>query len=120
MKMMVVDDSNIIRRQIMRSVTLRNVNIVADAANGAEALQHFRVQQPELVTMDLTMPQLDGLRCIEQIMALQPHTRILVISALADKATAIEALKKGAQGFLCKPFSDVELNDALRELIGDE
>lgn len=120
MKMMVVDDSNIIRRQIMRSVALHEVDIVADAANGLEAVQHFRSQQPQLVTMDLTMPQLDGLQCIEQIMAIEPQTRILVISALADKATAIEALKKGAQGFLCKPFNEEELNEALKELINDD
>jgi two-component system chemotaxis response regulator CheY len=119
MKMMIVDDSNIIRRQIMRSLSLHNVEVVADAANGLQAIQYFRANQPEVVTMDLTMPELDGLRCIEQIMAIRPQTRILVISALADKATAIEALKKGAQGFLCKPFSETELNDALRELIND-
>jgi len=118
-KMMIVDDSNIIRRQIMRSLSLHDVDIVADAENGLQAVQYFRAIQPDVVTMDLTMPELDGLRCIEQIMALRPKTRILVISALADKATAIEALKKGAQGFLCKPFSEVELNEALRELIDD-
>jgi two-component system chemotaxis response regulator CheY len=120
MKLMVVDDSNIIRRQIKRSLALHDVDIVADAANGVDALDCFRSQQPELVTMDLTMPELDGLHCIEQIMAINPQTRILVISAMADKATAIEALKKGAQGFLCKPFSEMELNEALQELIKDE
>lgn len=120
MKMMVVDDSNIIRRQIMRAMTVHEVDIIADAANGMEAIQHFKNKSPDLVTMDLTMPELDGLGCIEQIMSLKPDTRILVISALADKATAIEALKKGAQGFLCKPFSEQELNEALRELIKDE
>ena len=120
MKMMVVDDSSIIRRQISRYVMLHEIEEVMDAANGLEALKRFRIKSPELVTMDLTMPQLDGLKCIEQIISLKPDTRILVISALADKATAIEALKKGARGFLCKPFSDVELNEALRELITDD
>lgn len=120
MKLLVVDDSNVIRRQIKRSLTIDDIDIIGDAANGVEALDTFRSEQPELVTMDLTMPELDGLKCIEQIMAINPKTRILVISALADKATAIEALRKGAQGFLCKPFSDQELNDAIQELVKDE
>jgi len=120
MKLLVVDDSNVIRSQIKRSLALNDVEIIGDAANGIDALNAFRNQQPELVTMDLTMPELDGLKCIEQIMAINPKTRILVISALADKETAIEALKKGAQGFLCKPFSDTELNEALQELVKDE
>jgi two-component system chemotaxis response regulator CheY len=120
MKLLVVDDSNVIRRQIKRALSLNDVDIIGDAANGVDAVNSFRSHQPELVTMDLTMPELDGLKCIEQIMAINPHTRILVISALADKATAIEALKKGAQGFLCKPFNEMELNEALQELIKDE
>lgn len=120
MKLLVVDDSNVIRRQIKRALALNDIDIIGDAANGIDALTCFRSQQPELVTMDLTMPELDGLHCIEQIMAINPKTRILVISAMADKATAIEALKKGAQGFLCKPFSEMELNEALQELVKDE
>ena len=120
MKMMVVDDSNIIRRQISRFVTLSDVEVVASAENGLEAVSFFRSNEPDLVTMDLTMPELDGLGCIERIIKMKPDTRILVISALADKATALEALKKGAHGFLCKPFSEEELNDALKELMSDE
>ena len=120
MKLLVVDDSNVIRGQIKRALALNDVDIIGDAANGIDAIDRFRTYQPELVTMDLTMPELDGLKCIEQIMAINPSTRILVISALADKATAIEALKKGAQGFLCKPFNETELNQALQELIKDE
>lgn len=120
MKIMVVDDSNIIRRQITRFLNLENVDIVASAENGLEAVSYFRSNQPDMVTMDLTMPELDGLGCIEKIMDIKPETRILVISALADKSTAIEALKKGAQGFLCKPFSEIELNNALKELMTDE
>ena len=66
--------------------------------------------------MDLTMPEMDGIECIEKSLEIKPNMLILVISAIADKATAIEALKKGAHGFLCKPFSDQELVDALLEL----
>ena len=120
MKMMVVDDSNIIRRQISRFVTLEDVDVVASAENGLQAVNYFRSNEPDMITMDLTMPELDGLGCIEKIMDINPDTRILVISALADKSTALEALKKGARGFLCKPFNEQELNEALKELMSDE
>ncbi len=73
---------------------------------------------PDVVTMDITMPHMDGIECVERIVAIKPDVLILVISALADKATAVEAMEKGANGFLNKPFTDRQLNDALEELLG--
>ena len=120
MKMMIVDDSNIIRRKIERSTELDGVRIVGKASNGVEAVHLFEQAQPDLVTMDITMPEMDGIECVERLVGLNPDVLILVVSALSDKATAIEALKKGANGFLCKPFTDKQLNDALAELIRGE
>ncbi len=116
LKMMIVDDSNIVRRKIERAQQGSRFQVVATAANGAEALARFRHHQPQVVTMDLTMPQMDGIACIESLMREDPAVRILVISALSDKATGIEALEKGARGFLCKPFDDAKLQEALEEL----
>jgi len=116
-RLMVVDDSNIIRRRIERANELPEVQFVGAARNGAEALQLYERLKPTLVTMDLTMPEMGGAECVEQLVRRDPALRILVISALADKLTAIEALEKGASGFLCKPFTDRQLNDALRKLI---
>jgi Response regulator containing CheY-like receiver, AAA-type ATPase, and DNA-binding domains len=67
--------------------------------------------------MDLTMPEMDGVECTAEIADLDPQANILVISALSDKATAIKALKKGAKGFLYKPFTDGQLVDAFLEMI---
>jgi two-component system chemotaxis response regulator CheY len=120
MKMMIVDDSNIIRRKIERSTELEGVRIIGKASNGVEAVHLFEKSQPDLVTMDITMPEMDGIECVERLVGLNPDVLILVVSALSDKATAIEALKKGANGFLCKPFTDKQLNDALAELIRGE
>ena len=71
----------------------------------------------DVVTMDLTMPRMDGIECISHLVALKPEVRILVVSALADKATAVEAMEKGANGFLNKPFTDRQLNEAIAELM---
>ena len=86
--------------------------------NGVEAIEVFRRTDPDVVTMDITMPEMDGIECVEQLVAMKPQVLILIISALADKATAVEAMGKGANGFLNKPFSDRQLNEALAELIG--
>ncbi|HEX4049730.1 MAG TPA: response regulator [Steroidobacteraceae bacterium] len=116
-RLMVVDDSNIIRRRIERVQDLPGVEFVGAARNGREALEMHAQLRPTIVTMDLTMPEMDGGECVERLMQRDPEILILVISALADKLTAIDAIEKGARGFLYKPFTDRQLNHALRRLI---
>ena len=116
-KLMIVDDSNIMRRRIERSQQFEELYVVGTAANGLEALEMFRKTDPDVITMDLTMPQMDGIECISRLVEMKPAVRILVISALADKATAVEAMEKGANGFLNKPFTDRQLNEAIADLI---
>ena len=117
LKLLIVDDSNVIRRRIERSQQIDRLEVVGLASNGVAALEEFRRTDPDVVTMDITMPQMDGIECVERLVALKPHVLSLVVSALADKATAVEAMEKGANGFLNKPFTDRQLNDALLELI---
>jgi len=116
-KLMIVDDSNIMRRRIERSQQMDDLEVVGAACNGLEAIELFQKTDPDIVTMDLTMPQMDGIECIERLVELKPSIRILVISALSDKATAVDAMEKGANGFLNKPFTDRQLNEAIAELI---
>jgi two-component system chemotaxis response regulator CheY len=116
-KLLIVDDSNIMRRRIERSQQFEALKVVGSAGNGVEALEIFKMTDPDVVTMDLTMPRMDGIECIGKLVALKPAVRILVISALADKATAVEAMEKGANGFLNKPFTDRQLNEAIAELM---
>ena len=117
LKLLIVDDSNIMRRRIERSQQFEELEVVGTAGNGIEALEMFRKTDPDMVTMDLTMPQMDGIECISKLVQLKPAVRILVISALADKATAVEAMERGANGFLNKPFTDRQLNEAIAELM---
>ena len=116
-KLMIVDDSNLMRRRIERSQQFEELQLVGTAADGVEALELFKKTDPDVVTMDLTMPHMDGIECIERLVALKPAIRILVVSALADKATAVEAMERGANGFLNKPFTDRQLNEAIAELM---
>ena len=118
LRMMIVDDSNIIRRRIERCQNVPDLEVVGSACNGIEAIELFMTTDPDIVTMDITMPQMDGIECVERLVEIKPDVLILVVSALADKATAVEAMEKGANGFLNKPFTDRQLNDALEELLG--
>jgi two-component system, chemotaxis family, chemotaxis protein CheY len=116
MKLLIVDDSNMIRTRIARVVQLgelKGIQLVGLAKNGVEAIRLAKATKPHLVTMDLTMPEMDGVEAIQAIIAMDPNVSILVVSALADKSTAIQALRMGAKGFLNKPFSDEELRAAL-------
>jgi len=120
MRLLIVDDSNIIRTRIARVVAdwrAREFVVVGMARNGAEALRLAATHRPDVVTMDLTMPEMDGIECVERMVELLPDVHILVVSALADKATALQALKRGAQGFLFKPFTEAQLGSALTELV---
>ena len=116
LKMMIVDDSNIIRSKISRVSSGGKFDIVATATDGIDALDKFRQFRPDVITMDLTMPHMEGPECISNLVEIDPEVQILVISALSDEATGIEALERGAQGFLLKPFTDDELSQALDEL----
>lgn len=120
MKIMIVDDSKIIRgkiMQIIREGEFGDMNIVGVAKNGKEAIEMCRQTMPDVATMDLTMPEVDGVEAITELVKINPEILILVVSALSDKSTAIEALRRGAHGFICKPFTDSELEEALSELL---
>jgi two-component system, chemotaxis family, chemotaxis protein CheY len=116
-KLLIVDDSSTVRRSIERHIFSDRVTEVYQAANGREAMELFERHRPEFVTMDLTMPEMDGLTCISRMMALKPDTRLMVISALGDAATAIEAVERGANEYVVKPFSPEDLNLALAHLV---
>ena len=119
LKLLVVDDSGVMRRLIAR--LLKNLDqevfLVGSAADGEEALSSARRTQPNLITLDLTMPNMDGLETVPLLSREHPSARILVISALADKATCIRALQLGAHGFLTKPVSEERLINAMNGLI---
>lgn len=113
MKMLIVDDSLMIRRKIERELDIPELEEIHTATDGEQAIDVFLANNPELVTMDLTMPRMEGTEAVKELVAIDPDVVILVISALADKATALKAVKNGAYGFLCKPFTESDLNDAL-------
>ena len=117
MKLLIVDDSLIIRRAIERTFNSLAFDEVRMAADGVRALEEFKNFLPDVVTLDITMPHLDGIATLEEMLKIRPEAKIMIVSALADDATAIEALTKGADQFICKPFTNEELTKALEEML---
>lgn len=118
-RLMIVDDSNIIRNRIER-LQNNQIKVVAKAANGVEAVTLYRQYRPDIVTMDITMPQMDGLDCIKKLIEINPEVVILVVSALSDKEIGINALRYGARGFITKPFTEEDLAKAMQRILEDD
>jgi two-component system chemotaxis response regulator CheY len=122
MKLLVVDDSSVIRNRIAQLAThpdLPRLEVIGTAKHGVEALEMARKHMPDVVTMDLTMPNMDGVTCIRGLVNMSQEMRILVVSALGDRKTALQAMTNGAHGFLHKPFTAEELVEGLQELLRD-
>lgn len=122
MRLLIVDDSSVIRNriaQLARHPDLPALEVVGTARHGTEALELAHKHRPEVVTMDLTMPNMDGVTCIKELVKSFPDARILVVSALGDRKTALQAMTNGAHGFLHKPFTSDELVEGLKELLRD-
>ena len=117
MKLLIVDDSSIMRKAIQKYLSSHDLEVVGVAGDGVSALEIFKEKSPDIVTLDITMPEMDGLTCLEEILKIKADTKVLVISALKDESTALEALKKGARSFLGKPFTEQSLNEAFSQLL---
>jgi two-component system chemotaxis response regulator CheY len=118
MKLLIADDSNIMRRVIEKYLQEKHFELVGTAADGEAALALFKNHLPDLVTLDITMPKMDGLTCLEQMLKIKPDAKILIVSALKDSATGLRALKLGAKGFLSKPFTQQALLQEIEEMTG--
>ncbi len=119
-RVMIVDDSKMIIKLIQGFLEAYNIEIVGTASDGKTAIDLFKETDPEIVTLDITMPELDGLTVLEEILKIKASTKVVVISALTDNATALKALKIGAKDFIPKPFKEENLKTVLDRLIIEE
>ena len=117
-KVLIVDDSLIIREAIHKHLKQFNIEVVGTAEDGKIALEMFEATNPDIVTLDITMPEMDGLTVLEEMLKIKSDVKVMVVTALSDKATGLKAIKLGAKSFLPKPFTPEKIRDSFQRLIG--
>jgi two-component system, chemotaxis family, chemotaxis protein CheY len=118
-KILVVDDALIIRKMITELAKECGWNIAGEARDGQEACEIYRNQKPDLVTMDMVMPNMDGLEALKKIRELDANARIIMISAVNQKDKLAESIQAGASDFIVKPFDKNRLKALLEKILGE-
>ena len=119
LRVLVVDDSEIIRNAITNWLeSTGKYRVVATAQDGIEAIEAFSRESPDIVTLDISMPQMDGLEALKKLQEINSKAAIIIISALSARKTALEAMNLGAASYLNKPFTKPELLEVLEEVTG--
>jgi two-component system, chemotaxis family, chemotaxis protein CheY len=117
-RVLVVDDAAFMRKVLTDALRGGGHEIVGEAADGNEALARYQELRPELTTLDITMPEKDGLETLKELIELDPSARVVICSALGQEAKVIEALRLGARDFVVKPFDSERLLGAVAKALG--
>lgn len=116
-KILIVDDSRVSRRMLRGILTKAGHEVIGEADNGQEGYEKFIELDPDIVTMDITMPVLDGLGALEKIMELNSEANIIMVTAAGQKEKMVEAIKHGAIEFIQKPFNPDQITTAIEHLM---
>ena len=104
-RVLVVDDAAFMRKMLSDTLVKAGHEVVGQAANGQEGVDQFRALRPDLTTLDITMPEVDGLSALRQILSFDPTARVIMCSALGQESKVLESVKSGAKDFIVKPFN---------------
>ena len=115
-RVLIVDDASFMRMSIKNMLANYDFEIVGEAENGVMAIEKYKELQPDIVTMDITMPEMDGLEALREIKKIDPGASVVMVSALGQEARMKEAIIYGAIGFIVKPFKEEMLISALSKL----
>jgi len=117
-KILIVDDAAFMRMMLKDILTKNGYDVVGEAANGNEAVEKYKELSPDLITMDIIMPQCDGIEALKQIMALDTGAKVIMCSAMGQQAMVIESIQAGAKDFVVKPFQPPRVLEAVKKIIG--
>ena len=115
---LIADDAAFMRKMIRSTLSFAGYSNFIEAQNGAEAVKMFAAENPDLVLMDVTMPEMDGLEALERIMAISPSAKVIMCSAIGQDTTIMKAVRSGASDFIVKPFKKEQLADMVANLLG--
>ncbi len=115
---LVVDDAAFMRMMI-RDILAREGYAIQEAVNGRDALEKYRESRPDLVTLDITMPEMDGIEALRAIKEIDPTARVLMVSAMGQQKLMFDALECGAADFLVKPFQPTKVLETVKKCLED-
>lgn len=116
-KVLVVDDAAFMRMMIKDILRKGGYEVVGEAEDGAKAIEKYRELHPDLVTMDITMPDMDGITAVKEIRKIDPNAMIVMCSAMGQQAMVIDAIQAGAKDFVVKPFQPERVLEAVRKVL---
>ena len=115
---LICDDAAFMRMLIKDILTKNGYNIVGEAENGAKAVEKYAELKPDLVLMDITMPEMDGIEALKKIKAADANASIIMCSAMGQQAMVIESIQSGAKDFIVKPFQADRVLEAVQKVVG--
>ncbi len=117
-KVLIVDDATFMRMMIKDFLTKNGYEVCGEADNGAKAVLKYKELTPDLVIMDITMPKVDGIQAVKEIMKFNESAKIIMCSAMGQQGMVIEAIQAGAKDFIVKPFQENRIIEAVKKIIG--
>ncbi|WP_372994068.1 response regulator [Lutispora sp.] len=114
---LIVDDAAFMRMMIKDVLVKNGFTIAGEAENGLKAVEKYKELSPELVIMDITMPEVDGIQAVKEIKKINPSAKIIMCSAMGQQAMVIEAIQAGAKDFIVKPFQAERIIEAVKKVL---
>jgi two-component system chemotaxis response regulator CheY len=117
-RVLVVDDAAFMRKMVSDALTGGGHEVVGEAGNGAEAVLRYQELRPDVMTLDITMPEKDGIAALKEIIAVDPGAKVVMCSALGQESKVLESIKLGAKDFVVKPFQADRVLGAIEKALG--
>ncbi len=117
-RILIVDDAAFMRMMIRDILTKNGYEVCGEANDGAQAIEKFKELRPDLVTMDITMPEMDGIQALKEIKKIDGNAKVIMCSAMGQQAMVIDAIQAGAKDFIVKPFQADRVIEAIKKTLG--
>ncbi|MFD2670092.1 response regulator [Marinicrinis sediminis] len=117
-KILIVDDAAFMRMMIKDILSKNGYEVVGEANDGSQAVEKYKELQPDLVTMDITMPEMDGITALKEIKKMDGNAKVIMCSAMGQQAMVIDAIQAGAKDFIVKPFQADRVIEAIKKTLG--
>ncbi|TWM24452.1 Chemotaxis protein CheY [Bacillus paralicheniformis] len=118
-RVLIVDDAKFMRDKIREILETEDLQVAGEAGNGEEAVLLYQELQPDLVIMDITMPEKNGIEALKDMIQLNPKVKVIMCTAMRQKRIVVEAIEAGAKDFIVKPFEETKVVEAIRHVLGN-